>query len=92
MTDELSRLARLEERMDRVDSWCRERDDLDMRVSLVEKTLVAYNGSISKIEGCFETLHDTVVGWKANLGLIKWAVGAVGIIGIINMVVNLLHL
>lgn len=88
MTDDHSRLARLEERIDRMEAWCKEHGDLDTRIALVEKSILAYNGSVRHIQEDMSAMHDTLTGWKASIGTLKYILGAVGFLSVLQIILR----
>jgi len=74
--------------MKELETWCKDHGDLDTRVALVEKSIAAYNGSVKRIQEDLSDMHDTLTGWKANIGALKYAVGGVGLLSVIQIILG----
>lgn len=86
MTDDASRIARLEERMQDVEDWVTKHEDLGTDVSLLKKCIETYNGDIKTISNDVKSMHDTLTDWKGSIKVFKWLLGGVGGLTIIQVV------
>ena len=92
MTDEASRLARLEERMQDVETWIDRNSGLGTDVTLLKKCIETYNGDMKDIKKLVLQTHDTVHGWGGGLALLKWAVGGLGVMVVVQTVLGAIGL
>lgn len=86
MSDEQSRLARLEERVQDVEEWVHTHEHMGEDVSLLKQCVKTYNGSIAEIRSDVKIMRDQMGEWKGSLKMLKWAFGVVGISGIASIV------
>lgn len=86
MTDDHSKLVRLEEKMEDVERWIETHKDLGVDVALLKHCISTYNGSIKKIDENVGKLKSTVDTWAGSVKTLKWVLGFVGL-GIITQIV-----
>ncbi|MFA5388036.1 MAG: hypothetical protein WC322_06675 [Candidatus Paceibacterota bacterium] len=90
MTDEGTRIARLEERMEDTERWIRDHKDLGVDVSLLKHCVKTYNGSIKSIDKKVDEMSLLLSGWMGGMRTLKWIVSFVGAGLIVNIVLSAL--
>ena len=92
MSDEQSRLVRMEERMQNIEHWVEVHEQIGEDVALLKQCVATYNGSIRRIESKVDTLNTRLSEWAGSVKMLRWVIGFVGLSGaasIVSVIVGL---
>ena len=96
MTDDNSRIARLEERMDTYDQWFSRHSEVGSDVALLHKCIEVQNGSVKRMADEQEKMNIKLDGiiavYHERHGvemMLKWGIPVVGISAIAQLVAGL---
>lgn len=85
MTDQDSRIARLEERMADAEEWRRSCAAFPSLLTELVLWKKEQNGDIRQLKRDVSALHDEFIARRSITGFLKWAIGIVGLSGAITL-------
>lgn len=89
MTDDASRVARLEERMKAVEDWCKDHEDIGTDVALLKKCIETYNGDIRATRQRVDSMHETVLEWTGGLRVMRYFIGGFGLVVVAQFILSI---